>query len=113
MPPLDVDFGPPGPFPCPWCALPFTTRALLDEHWRLNPECAANRAVNNPTQSKLLDRRPMTLKPRMPGEDVLAKVAAATRCACCGNPDPNHDRAACEAGSAAGERQAQRAGEGI
>lgn len=41
-----------GRFVCPWCGGGFATRAELDRHWADNPECAANRSTNNPTQSK-------------------------------------------------------------
>jgi hypothetical protein len=79
---LLVEFGE-GRFVCPWCAGAFNGREVLDEHWRLNRECAANRNVSNQTQSKYLDRTPGTLKPILPGEHVLelveAKAAAARR----------------------------------
>jgi hypothetical protein len=51
--------GPERPFVCPWCGSRFERRHIasdgvwsLEEHWRRTPECSANRAVNNPTQSK-------------------------------------------------------------
>lgn len=72
---LVVEYGE-GPFVCPWCAGTFNLREVLDEHWRLNPECAANRNASNQTQSKYLDRTPGTLKPIQPGEHVLELVAA-------------------------------------
>lgn len=48
------------PFVCPWCGAKFAVRhqselgrgQSLEDHWRANPECAANRNTNNPTQSK-------------------------------------------------------------
>lgn len=55
-------------FACPWCGAAFTRRpvvdvlrsdapgpggpASLEGHWQQYPACAANRGVNNPTQSK-------------------------------------------------------------
>lgn len=65
-----------GQFVCPWCGATFARRWIasdgvpsLEEHWLQRPECSANRAVNNPTQSKY-DVRDDEVGIRLPdGED--------------------------------------------
>lgn len=60
-------------FVCPWCALTVNDRPVLEEHWRLSPECRTNRNVSNQTQSKYNE---IGVRSTYPGSDTLAKVAS-------------------------------------
>jgi hypothetical protein len=62
----------------PWCGEAFASRLDLSRHWSANPGCAANRNVNNPTQTKAhtvlgADGNPM-LTLAKPGADTLRRV---------------------------------------
>ena len=65
-----------GGFVCPWCGATFARRWIasdgvpsLEEHFATNPECWANRGVNNPTQSKHDVRDDEGLGLRLPDDE--------------------------------------------